>query len=249
MEDFAGKRALITGAASGIGRATAIRLASGGAQLVIADVNRDGLQETADLIGEGATTVTYDAADNASCRELVEKASTNGLDIMCNIAGVLDWAATEEFTEERFERVVRINLLSVYTLCRAALPHLVESKGAIVNMASTAGLLGIAYSTAYAASKHAIVGLTKSLALEYAKREVRINAVAPGQVNTAMGNQAPPENADTLDWALVMRNVPKLASGAADPADIAEAVAFLASDKARKITGTIFNVDCGQNAG
>ena len=142
--------------------------------------------------------------------------------------------------------MLRVNLLSYYCLCRAALPHLIESKGAIVNVASTAALQGIAYTVAYSASKHGVVGLTKSLAVEFASAGVRVNAVAPGHVDTPMGNSAPPEG---VDWSLVMRNAPKLPEGTCAPADIAETIAFLASDKARKITGTIVTVDGGQLAG
>jgi len=123
----------------------------------------------------------------------------------------------------------------------------VASKGNVVNTASAAGLIGIAYSVAYTASKHAVVGLTKSLALEYASVGVRFNAVAPGQVNTPMTQQtAFPEN---IDFSLLMRNAPKLLDGSCDPSDIAELFAFLASSKASKITGAVIAIDGGQVAG
>ena len=245
---FAGKKVLVTGAASGIGRATAIKLAEEGAQLIIADVAEEALNETAKLIGGSVRTHVYDAMDLESCKSLVAAAANDGLDVVCNIGGVLDWGQTNSFDEDRFERVMKINLTSVYAICRAALPHLVKTKGNIVNMSSTAGLTGIAYTVAYSASKHGIVAITKSLAMEFAAHEVRINAVAPSQVNTNMGHSAPPPEKD-VDWQLVMRASPKLASGAAEPEDIANAVAFLASDDARKATGTILQIDCGQLAG
>ena len=183
---FAGKRVLVTGAASGIGRATALLLAKEGACLTIADRNGDGLAETLAQMGAGHRSVVFDAADVTSCHALVAEAAAGGLDILCNIAGMLDWGATEDFCEDRFERLIQVNLLGTYALCRAAMPHLVASEGNIVNMASTAGLTGIPYSAAYCASKHAVVGLTKSLAAEFAAKGVRINAGWPGHVTTPM---------------------------------------------------------------
>lgn len=241
---FDGKRVLITGAASGIGRATALLFAREGAQVIIGDINEAGLAETAALIGDAATAVTYNAEDHASCRALVAKAAEGGLDVLCNIAGLLKWGPTETYAVEDFERILRINTTSVFVLCQAALPHLVESKGNVVNIGSTSGLRGMIYTAAYCASKHAVVGMTTALAAEYAPKGVRINAVAPGHVNTPMTKQAPPEG--DLDWAMVMRGMPKLVDGSCDPEDIAEAVAFLASDKARKATGTVLVVDGGQ---
>ena len=244
---FAGKRALITGAASGIGRATAQRIASEGGHVFAADVNEEGLRETVAAATGAMPAIPYDALDIASCQALVAAATGDGsLDILCNIAGLLDWGPTLDFDETRFERLIAINLTSVYALCRAALPHLVESQGTIVNMASTAGVQGTPFSIGYAASKHGVVGLTKSLAVEFASRGVRINAVCPGHVNTPMTNRPPPEG--DVDWALMMRNAPKLVDGVCEPEDIAEMVAFLASAQARKITGALFTVDGGQLA-
>jgi NAD(P)-dependent dehydrogenase (short-subunit alcohol dehydrogenase family) len=243
---FAGKRALVTGAASGIGRATALRLAAEGAHVVAADVNRAGLLETVSMDPGEMIMAEYDAADVASCQGLVARAAAGGLDILCNIAGLLDWGPTLDFDEARFERLIVVNLTSVYALCRAALPHLIESRGTIVNMASTAGVQGTPFSIGYAASKHGVVGLTKSLAVEFAARDVRINAVCPGHVRTPMTNRPPPQG--DIDWALMMRNAPKLPDGTCEPEDIAEMVAFLASAQARKITGALFTVDGGQLA-
>ncbi len=245
---FANKRALVTGAASGIGRATALRLAAEGARVVIADIDAAGLRDTEALAAGAVTIHPYDATDLDSCRALVATAAADGgLDIMCNIAGLLDWGPTLDFDEARFERLIAINLTSVYALCRAALPHLIESRGTIVNMASTAGVQGTPYSIGYAASKHGVVGLTKSLAVEFAARGVRINAVCPGHVDTPMTRRPPPEG--DVDWTLMMRNAPKLSDGICAPEDIAAMVAYLASDDARKITGALFTVDGGQLAG
>lgn len=244
---FKGKRALVTGAASGIGRATAIRFAAEGAHVTIGDRNAAGLEETAGMMASAPVIQPYDAADNASCRALVEVAAKDGLDVVCNIAGVLKWGKSENFGLDDFALVMQVNANSVFTIIQAALPHLIASRGNVVSTASAAGLIGIPYSVAYAASKHAVVGLTKSLALEYASTGVRFNAVAPGQVNTPMTMQtAFPEG---IDLALLMRNAPKLLDGSCEPSDVANLFAYLASDQASKITGSIVSIDGGQVAG
>ncbi|MCB2088601.1 MAG: SDR family oxidoreductase [Sphingomonadaceae bacterium] len=245
---FSGKRAIVTGAASGIGRATAQRLASEGAALVIADVNEAGLAETLASLDGDHRAVPFDASNVASCHALVADATSTGpLDVLCNIAGMLDWGPTASFEEARFNRLLQINLVGVFAMCRAAIPHLLPSRGNIVNMASTAALDGIAYSAAYTAAKHGVLGLTRSLAVEYAAQGVRVNAVCPGQVDTPMGNQAPPEG--DVDWSIVMRSAPKLENGICQPEDIASMVAYLASTDAAKITGSAFTVDGGQLVG
>ena len=245
---LAGKRAVITGAASGIGRATALRFAEEGALVTIADINADGLAETAALMASAPVQqLTFDAADTASCQALVARAATDGLDILCNISGILKWGPSLEFHVEDFERILRINTVSVFSLCQAALPHLIASKGCIVNTASTAALQGIAYTVAYAASKHGVAAITRSLAIEFAAKGVRINAICPGHVNTPMGNAPPP--AGDVDWGLVMRNVPKLENGSCEPSDVAAMFAYLASEDARKVTGSLFTIDGGQLAG
>jgi meso-butanediol dehydrogenase / (S,S)-butanediol dehydrogenase / diacetyl reductase len=244
---FQGKNVLITGAASGIGRATAIKFAAEGANVTIGDVNEAGLNETAGMMASAPRVVPFDAADVASCRALVAAASQDGLDVLCNISGILKWGPSEDFSVEDFQRIMAVNTTSVFALCQAALPHLVKTKGNIVNTASTASLQGIAYTIAYSASKHAVAAITKGLAIEFAARGVRVNAICPGMVNTPMGNSAPPPG--DVDWALVMRNAPKLENGMCEPEDIAELFAYLASDKARKITGSLFTIDGGQLAG
>ena len=242
-----GKKALITGAASGIGRATAIKFAAEGALVTIADVNEAGLAETAALMAIPPRVVPFDASSHASCRALVEAAATDGLDVLCNISGILDWGSSATFPVEKFERILAINTTSVFVLCQAALPHLIKSGGNIVNTASTAGVQGIAYNVAYSASKHAVVGITRSLAVEVASKGVRVNAICPGAVATPMTSTMPSD--PDIDWPLVMRNAPKLPDGTCQPEDIAELFAFLASDKARKVTGSLYSMDGGQMAG
>lgn len=244
---FQGKNILVTGAASGIGRATAIRLASEGAIVTIGDINEAGLQETAEMIDGTARIQPFDAADFDSCRALVAAAAVDGLDVLCNISGMLKWGPSTEFSVEDFERILKINTTSVFVLCQAALPHLIARKGNIVNTASTAALQGIAYTIAYSASKHGVAAITKGLAIEFASKGVRVNAICPGHVNTPMGNAAPPPG--DVNWDLVMRNAPKLENGTCEPEDIAALFAYLASDEARKITGSLFTIDGGQLAG
>jgi NAD(P)-dependent dehydrogenase (short-subunit alcohol dehydrogenase family) len=244
---FEGKNVLITGAASGIGRATAIRFAAEGARVTIGDKNEAGLAETAAMMASVPVIQPFDAVDAESCRQLVAVAARDGLDVLCNISGVLKWGRTEDFPLDDFDLVMAVNVRSVFTLCQAALPHLLASKGNIVNTASAAALQGIAYTVAYAASKHAVAGITKSLAVEYAAQGLRVNAICPGQVNTPMTMQtAFPEG---IDYNLLMRNAPKLLDGSCEPEDIAELFAFLASDKARKISGALFTIDGAQLAG
>ena len=245
---FDGKKVLVTGAASGIGRAVAQRFAREGASVVAADVNLPEAEAALRDLPGAHRCVAFDAGDPDSCRAAVATAAENGgLDVVCNIAGILDWGPTLDFDEARFARVVAVDLLGVYAVTRAALPFLIPVKGAIVNMASTAGLTGLPYSAAYAAAKHGVVGLTKSLAIEFAAAGVRINAVCPGQVDTPMTRRRPPSG--EMNWDLVMRNVPKLADGISSPDDIAKAVLFRASAEARTITGAVLAVDGAQVAG
>ncbi|MCP1470395.1 NAD(P)-dependent dehydrogenase (short-subunit alcohol dehydrogenase family) [Sphingobium sp. OAS761] len=241
--------AIVTGAASGIGRAVARKLAAEGARLVIGDRNVEGAEETAGMLDANAVVAALDVSDEASCRAIVDQAVERhgALDIVCNIAGVLDFGRFADVDRSRWDRVISVNLTGVYHMCRAAMPHLIPRRGTIINMASAAGLVGVPYNSAYTASKHGVIGLTRALALEFSKEGVRINAVCPGGVRTPMLEQAPPED---IDWQMVMRSASWLDGGEiAEPSDIADTVAFLASDEARRITGAAFTVDGGQTAG
>ena len=245
--ELQGKRAIITGAASGIGRATAILFACEGAIVTLADVNVAGMEETAAMIGGDVTILPYDAMDAASCKAMIDAGAKDGLDILCNIAGYLNWGSSLDFPIEEFDRVLRINTTSVFALCQAAMPYLIERKGNIVNACSAAALQGIAYTIAYSAAKHGVAAITKGLAIEFAAQGVRVNGICPGHVDTPMTRREPP--AGDLDWSLVMRNAPKLADGVCAPEDIANMFLFLASDRARKATGSLVTVDGGQLAG
>ena len=198
---YVGKVALVTGAAAGIGRATAMRLAAEGAQVWCADVNADGVTETETMIldrGGEARSSPFDVTDPEACKALVADvvAAFGGLDVLCNIAGIGGSALTENETPERFQAMFNVNAAGPFNLSQAALAQLLERKGNIVNLASTAGMIGQAYCAAYCASKHALVGLTKAMAVEYGRQGIRINAVCPGGVNTnSLGGFMPPEGA------------------------------------------------------
>jgi len=249
MERFTDKVALITGAASGIGRATALRLGSEGARLLLADIDEEGLAATAASLTEdtGCLSARLNVADSSECRAVVEKCVERfgRLDILCNIAGVALCENMMSITDEQWRRVTGINLDGVFFMCRAAMPHLIASRGNIVNMSSSAGLAGQAYNSAYCATKAGVLMYSKSLALEYASHQVRVNAVCPGMVKTPLTDAFTfPEGAKP---ALMGRLAPLLE--AAQPEEIAAAVAYLASDEARFVTGIALPIDGAQTAG
>lgn len=248
MARFNGKTAIVTGAASGIGRAVATRLVKEGARVVLGDINMAGLSAVKAELGDAASTHELDVANPAHCAAIVRSAVQHcgRLDILCNVAGVLQMAPVASITPDDWNRIIQINLSGTFYMCQAALPHLVATKGCIVNLASSAGLVGVPFSASYVASKHGVVGLTRSLALEFANAGVRINAICPTGVNTPMVQGPPGEG---VDPALIKRSAPWLNGGEfCEPSDIADAVAFLASDEARRITGIAFPVDGGQTA-
>lgn len=247
---FAGKVVVVTGAASGLGRACSRRFATEGASVVGLDLNADGLAETTALI-EGAggsihTRVTNvaDRADaHAAIAEAVER--FGGLDVVANVAGVLRTGHVPDVTEADMELVFGVNVFGMFWMCQAALPHLLERRGNIVNIASNAGLMGQAYTTVYAASKGAVVNLTRSLAMEYVKSKVRINAVAPGGIVTPMAHA--PVLPDDVDWKLV---APYMGyRPMSEPEEIAAVVCFVASSDASAMHGSIVSADTGITAG
>lgn len=241
---------LITGAASGIGRATAQRFAGLGDRLALADVNADGLQETISLLGDGVTASAHvvDLSRPEACEALVaEVVARHGrLDVLANVAGMLDWSPLGTYSQERWNKLIAVNMGSVFFLSQAAIPHLKSSQGNIVNIASAAGLVGIAYNSAYCASKAGVIAMTKAMAIELAGDQVRVNAVCPSGVSTPMIMAAGlPEGAD---MALIARSAPKL--GRFIEADeVAASIAYLASHDARSITGSILAIDSAQTAG
>ncbi len=240
----------MTGAASGIGRATAIRLAEEGAAVWAVDVDTAGLEGTAAAQGDdraGSITVhPADISDEASVAAAVAAAvkGLGGLDVVANIAGVLRSVPTEECTLEEWERILRINLTGTFLVCRVALPHLVETRGCIINAASTSAFFGHPWMAAYSASKGGVEALTHALAVEYVKQGVRVNAVAPGSIRTPMTKGLDlPAGAD-ID--LLRRIMAPMGVGA--PEAVAGVVAMLASDDGAFITGETIRIDGGTHA-
>lgn len=240
--------ALVTGASSGIGRATALAFAGEGARVVVADLLGTEGEETVKLIqdrGGEAVFVKTDVSSPAEVANLVDRAiaSYGRLDIAFNNAGVEgELATTAECSEDNWDRTLSINLKGVWLCMKHELPRMLERKrGSIVNCSSVAGLAGVARLPAYVASKHGIIGLTRAAALEYAREGIRINAVCPGVIRTAMVDRlikAHPEMESQL-----IAGEPMGRSGT--PEEIAAAVVWLCSDSASFVTGHALAVDGG----
>ena len=246
---FEGCAAIVTGAGGGIGGAVAARLASEGARVALLDVAQGAIEALAESLrkdGAEALALECDVSEAQSVERAVESARSElgAPRVLCNIAGVQQFGRTEEFPVEAWTRILGVNLTGTFLMCRAVLPHLVETRGAIVNIASMAGLVGLPYDAAYCASKGGVVMLTGSLAKEFSDRGVRVNAIAPGGVETAMIDVPFPEDANPD----VMKFVPMVPGAVCEPKTIASVVAFLASDDAAHITGTTLPVDGGVTA-
>ncbi len=244
---FKGKVAIVTGGSFGIGRATAIAFAKRGANVVIADWIEDNDGTTIKNIkneGGEAIFIKCDVSKSSDVKNLVEKTIDRfgRLDYAFNNAGIEGVTAnTDECTEENFDKTIGVNLKGIFLCMKYEIPHMLNNQGVIVNCASVAGLVGFAGLPAYVASKHAIVGLTKTAALEYAQKGIRVNAVCPGVIHTAMIDRLTGKDKEAEKQFTEMEPVGRMG----EPEEIADAVVWLCSDGATFITGVALPVDGG----
>jgi meso-butanediol dehydrogenase / (S,S)-butanediol dehydrogenase / diacetyl reductase len=241
---FGGQVALVTGAASGIGRATASRLGAEGASVACVDFNADGLKATVKAVSDAggkAMGIVCDVRDPKQCQDAVAKTidTYQKLTILCNIAGILTITHFADETVEGWQDIMATNVSGPFYLSQAAMPQLLKHRGNIVNISSTAGRKGHAYMTSYCSSKHAIIGLTRSMAVEFAKQGVRINAVCPGSVKSGITRGLPfPEGVDS-DLVARLQLVPEIA----EPEYMANVICFVASSEAAWVNGAILSAD------
>jgi meso-butanediol dehydrogenase / (S,S)-butanediol dehydrogenase / diacetyl reductase len=245
MTSLDGKVALVTGASAGLGAATAKLFAERGASVY--GVARDS-DRMAEVFAEvpGGKFGSYDIGTADACAQAVADcvAAFGRIDVLANVAGFHQMRRTASVTDADWDLDLAVNLNGPFYLSRAALPHLLESGGNIVNVSSVAGVEGEVYSAGYCAAKHGLIGLTRAMAVEFTRETLRVNAVCPGGMLTAQVTEfAAPEDAD---WDLIMRiAAPR---GMMDPVDVAKTIAFLASDDAAAIHGAVYRVDNGKGA-
>jgi NAD(P)-dependent dehydrogenase (short-subunit alcohol dehydrogenase family) len=245
-----GKAALVTGAANGLGRATALRLARAGADVCLVDFDAEALEAAAGevrALGVRALAHATDLSVRENCPAAVAAAADafGRLDALCNVAGVYMPRHTPQMSAEDFDKTLAVNLSAPFFLIQAAIPRLLEADGAIVNVTSCAAHSAQAYMAAYCATKAGLSQMTKALAMEYMHKPIRINAVAPGGMITKLTMTA--QWPQDMDAALFGRGAPL--RGVIEVEDAADLVAFLASDAARGYHGACINIDKGITAG
>ncbi|MGW9131944.1 SDR family NAD(P)-dependent oxidoreductase [Streptomyces sp. NPDC055681] len=253
MPRFADRRVLVTGAASGLGRATVLRLLAEGATLCAADLQEEGLKQTQELAEQAGTAdrltlQTVDVAEESSVDRAVSTAIADlgGLDVLVNAAGIMRGAHTHELSLETWNRVITVNLTGTFLVTRAALPALLESsRGVVVNFSSTSANFGAPYTAAYAASKGGVQSFTHSIALEYAKQGLRAVNVVPGGISSGITDNIGSLLPADADWNLFAKLGAALGDGIGQPEHIAGVIAMLASDDGAFVTGTEIRIDGG----
>jgi 3-hydroxybutyrate dehydrogenase len=253
--DLSGKAALVTGAASGIGRAIAEDLADHGACVLVADLNEEQGQALAASLPQ-AVFQRADVTSREECHALVDRVEREwgGVDILVNNAGVQHVAPIEEFPEDRWEQLIRILLIAPFLLTKYAIPHMyARGWGRIVNVASVHGLVASPYKSAYISAKHGVLGLTKTVALEAGDKGVTCNAICPSYVRTPLVDRQIDDLAreNHIGRDEVVEKImlaPAARKQLLEPADVAALATFLCSDAAAGITGSAQAIDCGWTA-
>jgi 2-keto-3-deoxy-L-fuconate dehydrogenase len=237
---FTGRRALVTGAGSGIGEAVARKLHAEGAEVLLADRAGDRVRALAAELGGAARGIELDVRDEAAVAQ-----ATRELDVLANVAGIGSTTNAPETPLAVWEDVFAVNARGTFLCCKHAIPAMVaRGGGAIVNMASIAGLVGLKDRAAYSASKGAVIALTRALAIDHVADGIRVNAVCPGTVDSPWVRRLVDEVGESLDALRARQPMGRLGV----PAEIADAVLYLASDQAAFVTGTAFVIDGGLTA-
>jgi 3-oxoacyl-[acyl-carrier protein] reductase len=239
-----GKVALVTGAAQGIGKAVAMLLARNGANMVVSDINLEKVEETAkeiELIGPKTIAIKVDVSNLKEVEQMVETIleKFGKIDILVNNAGITRDKLILRMTEEDWDAVLNVNLKGTFHCTKAVVRHMAKQRsGKIVNIASVVGEMGNASQANYSASKAGVIGLTKTIAREFAQRGINVNAIAPGYIETPMTEVLPEKVKEELKRLIPMERLGK-------PEDVAEAVLFLVSEESNYVTGQVLNVNGG----